>query len=126
MKNICSKCGQPNSMPPQESGRGKHALTVDNGVLAGFGHKIRLSPILFRLFHLLYRYPSKTISHDFIMHSLYQERLDQPFRSAVKMHIMKLRRKLAPINIKIKSDWGYGYRLELPKQPEKSKNRLND
>lgn len=79
------------------------------------GREIDLPTTLFKLFTLLYQRMPNHVSHEGIMTVLYSDQTDPPYDTAVKMHIMKLRRLLKSTEVRIVTIWGIGYRVELSK-----------
>ncbi|MCE9687913.1 response regulator [Shewanella sp. AS16] len=91
-------------------------LSVDESSLTlGYGgHKVILTALEFRLFHLLYSHPNRIYSRGQILDLLYSDFRVLSERT-VDSHIRNLRRKLAQLESPdemIRSIYGLGYRFE--------------
>ncbi|MEP3245758.1 MAG: helix-turn-helix domain-containing protein [Sneathiella sp.] len=79
------------------------------------GHQeIELTRTQYAILHMLFKRMPHTVSHESLMSALYEERSDPPFDTTLKMHVMKLRKRLMDTNLYVITDWGLGYRLEYP------------
>ncbi|NMH66334.1 response regulator [Shewanella salipaludis] len=91
-------------------------LTVDESslTLTYGGHKVVLTALEFRLFHLLYSHPNRIYSRGQILDLLYSDFRVLSERT-VDSHIRNLRKKLAQLESPaemIRSIYGLGYRFE--------------
>lgn len=67
----------------------------------------------FEIFELLLKKRDRPVSLSTIMDHLYQLDNDPPFCEVIRVLISRMRKKIAPLDLKIKVDYGRGYFLEV-------------
>lgn len=75
--------------------------------------RYRLTHAEARVFQLLHQVVGQTVTEERLMVALYFDRIDDaPGNGVLKVHISKMRRKLAGHGWRVENVWGVGYRLE--------------
>lgn len=105
-EQTCPHCGQP-LQPP-------HGITLDGATITYRGASTRLTNQEALIFTLLF----KRIGHVVLKNRLYDTvcspSREYPDPKIVDVAIYKIRRRLIPLNLRITTEWGLGYRLESP------------
>lgn len=112
MVKRCECCGQP--LPEY----GGIVADEDRGEVRFAGKMIRnLTRIEFELFRFFLDRRGRTASKEAILESMYQLRPSEdevPEIKIVDVFVCKLRKKIEPLGLSIKTVWGRGYHLEEP------------
>lgn len=108
MNLTCPTCHQP---IPQASG-----VTVDapRGIVTRNGVTARLALLETRIFLLLLRHLGNVVAHESIYDDLYSGTANggpDGMNNSIRVRIVSLRRKLAPLGFRIELAWGMGYAL---------------
>ncbi|MEU3723188.1 winged helix-turn-helix domain-containing protein [Streptomyces sp. NPDC031705] len=92
-------------------GSADHVPTVDpNGVLRFRRMSAVLSPTETDLVNRLAESFSKVVPREILLEAL--SRTSQPSRNALDLHIMRIRRRVNPLGLGLRTVWGRGYVLE--------------
>lgn len=87
--------------------------TLDSAGTLTFGsHSITISNVQTELMELLIEHFGEVVYRHELSQRL-AERLQRPTRNSLDLHIMRLRRRLSPTNLVIRTAWGRGYALEI-------------
>jgi DNA-binding winged helix-turn-helix (wHTH) protein len=96
--------------------RTRAPVTVsDDGQLSYRGHSVWLSPTVRRLFQALADRFGSIVALDALVREVWPD--DPPDPTSVRVHILRLRRRLDPLGLEIRNVQGKGYVL-LPHDPE--------
>jgi len=96
--------------------RARVPVTVsDDGQLTYRGHSVWLSPTVRRLFQALADRFGGIVALEELVRQVWPD--DPPDPTSVRVHILRLRRRLAPLGLEIRNVQGKGYVL-LPHDPE--------
>ncbi|AWK11725.1 winged helix-turn-helix domain-containing protein [Streptomyces spongiicola] len=91
--------------------------TLDSAGTLCFGpHSITISNVQTDLMELLIEHFGEVVYRNELTQRL-AERVQRPTRNSLDLHIMRLRRRLSPINLAIRTAWGRGYLLETEDGP---------
>ena len=86
--------------------------TLDSAGTLCFGaHSITISNVQAELMELLIEHFGEVVYRSELAHRL-TELVSRPTRNSLDLHIMRLRRRLSPIDLAIRTAWGRGYLLE--------------
>ncbi|CAN0592947.1 unnamed protein product, partial [Laminaria digitata] len=103
---ICPLCGSAIEVAPD--------IVIDaaSGTIVRNGKSIHLPQHLYRVFDVLWARQNRVTSEDVLWDQIYQLDPDGPPEDkSARVYISLLRKKLAALDITIKSTFGYGYQL---------------
>ncbi|GAA3214961.1 winged helix-turn-helix domain-containing protein [Streptomyces sp. XM83C] len=87
--------------------------TLDSAGTLTFGpHSITISNVQAELMGLLIEHFGEVVYRHELSQRL-AERVQRPTRNSLDLHIMRLRRRLSPTDLVIRTAWGRGYALEI-------------
>lgn len=87
--------------------------TLDSAGTLTFGsHSITISNVQAELMELLIEHFREVVYRHELSQRL-AERVHKPTRNSLDLHIMRLRRRLSPTDLVIRTAWGRGYSLEI-------------
>ncbi|MFB8248418.1 winged helix-turn-helix domain-containing protein [Streptomyces sp. NPDC001046] len=87
--------------------------TLDSAGTLTFGaHSITVSNVQTELMELLIEHFGEVVYRHELAQRL-AERVQRPTRNSLDLHIMRLRRRLSPTDLVIRTAWGRGYALEV-------------
>ncbi|MFF7972604.1 winged helix-turn-helix domain-containing protein [Streptomyces sp. NPDC007905] len=87
--------------------------TLDSAGTLTFGsHSITISNVQTELMELLIEHFGEVVYRHELSQRL-AERVQRPTRNSLDLHIMRLRRRLSPTDLVIRTAWGRGYALEI-------------
>lgn len=94
------------------------SILPERGMVVGGGHFVVIPPLEMALLARLVEVFPRILSKQSAMDWIYQLRPgDEPEMKIVDVLICKLRRKVAPLGIRIDTAWGRGYALATPAKP---------
>lgn len=104
--SFCPFCGSP--VEPDGV-----IIDAQGGIVTRLGKTIRLTKIEGALFAALYRHRSETLTMDRLVSSAWPDPVNEPEASeqAVRVHVYRLRQKIKPLHIEIRTEWHRGYML---------------
>ncbi len=86
--------------------------TLDSAGTLSFGpHSITISNVQTELMELLIEHFGEVVYRHELAQRL-AERVQRPTRNSLDLHIMRLRRRLSPTGLVIRTAWGRGYALD--------------
>lgn len=85
------------------------------GIITYNRKQARLSKKQMELFLFLYNYRGRPVKKEAMMHHLYQLYQEEPDMKIIDVMICHIRRKTKPLGIEIRTVWGFGYLLDLPR-----------
>jgi DNA-binding response OmpR family regulator len=83
-----------------------------DGVVTRGESRVRLTPMEMEFFSFLCKRHGRVVSRGSAMQYLYQLRDDEPSEKIIDVMLCKVRRKLQPLGVVIRTSWGYGWALE--------------
>ncbi|MBC2906538.1 response regulator transcription factor [Streptomyces sp. PSKA01] len=87
--------------------------TLDSAGTLTFGpHSITISNVQTELMELLIEHFGEVVYRHELSQRL-AESVQRPTRNSLDLHIMRLRRRLSPTDLVIRTAWGRGYALEI-------------
>ncbi|RBM17332.1 response regulator transcription factor [Streptomyces albidoflavus] len=87
--------------------------TLDSAGTLTFGsHSITVSSVQTELMELLIEHFGEVVYRHELSQRL-AERVQRPTRNSLDLHIMRLRRRLTPTDLVIRTAWGRGYALDI-------------
>lgn len=103
---ICPHCNQP--MPPS------HGVVIDHLSIHRGAVSTHLTPRELRLFHVFIQRFTRTVTNASLIQSLYPIEADEPDGAStiVKVTVCTLRKKLSPLGLTVRNEWGVGYSLQ--------------
>jgi DNA-binding response OmpR family regulator len=87
-----------------------------HGVLRYDGQTITVSPTATDLLECLIRRFGQPVSRTTLLECL-PDRPGDRSRNALDLHIMRIRRRIAPLGLSIRTVWGLGYLIEVAGRP---------
>lgn len=86
-------------------------IDVDSGIIVRNGAFAAMTRQEFSIFEALQNAAPRLRSREQLLSDLYWREADDPEIKIIDVFICKLRKKLSPLDIKIETAWGRGYRL---------------
>ncbi|WP_020666978.1 winged helix-turn-helix domain-containing protein [Amycolatopsis nigrescens] len=84
----------------------------DRGVLQFGAQSITISATQTELLELFVTQFGKVVAREALRTRLSEANQSSPTRNSLDLHIMRLRRRILPLNLSIRTVWGRGYVLE--------------
>lgn len=115
---ICPSCNQP--IPPP------HGITIDGRAVIIDDKEHLLTASEMAIFELLLSNIGRTVRYTTLYNKLYGQWLDEtPDPQIVNVLVSKIRKRLVTTKLRIGTEYGIGYRLELPRHKPRIGNVEN-
>lgn len=104
MTCACPTCGQP---LPEDGVK----LDIEAGIVIGHGRFVTLPRREMAVLEVLWARRGKVVTKDQIFNAVYRENDGVEFAEVVESHISKMRKKVKPLGLLIRSERFKGYQL---------------
>jgi len=92
---------------------GSVLVDIEGGLVVAAGHIVRLSASEFEVFHKLWESHPRVVGKDALMAATAElAGLDDREIKIIDVFVHKVRRRIAPLGLRISTVWGRGYRIE--------------